>query len=97
MPTVASARRFGDDYRRLTHEEQDAFRAAVDEVVRDLASDHDFRAGLRVKGVQGSPGIYEMRWAGDGRATFEYGAPIRAGMAHVIRRRVGGHDILSKP
>jgi hypothetical protein len=37
-----------------------------------------FRPGLRVKGVRGAAGIFEMTWADDGRATFEYGDAIVA-------------------
>ncbi|MFD6425369.1 hypothetical protein [Streptomyces sp. NPDC060198] len=35
----------------------------------------------------------EMRWAPDGRATWQYGDEVRAGEPHVIWRRVGGHEI----
>ena len=35
-----------------------------------------------------------MTWADDGRATFEYGEPVLPGHLHIIRRRIGGHDIL---
>jgi len=38
--------------------------------------DQKFRPGLRVKRVQGHPGVWEMSWAADGRATFEYGEEI---------------------
>jgi hypothetical protein len=41
-------------------------------------------SALRVKRVQGHPGVWEMTWAPDGRATFEYGAEVRPGEAHVI-------------
>jgi hypothetical protein len=56
-----------------------------------------FRAGLRVRGVEGAPGIFEMTWAPDGRATFEYGKEISPGEPHIIWRRVGGHDIFGAP
>jgi hypothetical protein len=32
--------------------------------------------GLRVKGVQGAEGVFEMTWADDGRATFEHGSAV---------------------
>jgi hypothetical protein len=40
----------------------------VKKFVADLERGQRFRRGLRVKGVQGSPGLYEMTGAGDGRA-----------------------------
>lgn len=67
---------------------------AVANFIADLNAGGGFRNGLRVKGVQGSKGVYEMTWAEDGRATFSYGDSIRAGEPHVIWRRVGKHDIL---
>ena len=33
---------------------------------------------LRVKGVQGAEGVFEMTWADDGRATFEHGSAVHA-------------------
>jgi hypothetical protein len=54
--------------------------------------------GLRVKRVQGAPGIWEMTWsfAGpDGRATFEW-TEVDGELA-VRWRRIGGHEILGRP
>jgi hypothetical protein len=62
--------------------------------VADLERGQGFRKGLRVKGVQGSPGLYEMTWAGDGRATFSYGASIRADEPHIVWHRVGDHGVI---
>lgn len=56
-----------------------------------------FRAGLRVKGVRGAEGVFEMTWADDGRATFQYGPEQIEGEPHVIWRRVGGHGIFGSP
>ncbi len=54
--------------------------------------------GLRVKRVQGAPGVWEMTWsfAGpDGRATFEW---VEIDSEPAIRwRRVGSHAIFSEP
>jgi hypothetical protein len=38
-----------------------------------------------------------MTWADNGRATFEYGPEVRPGHAHIIWRRIGGHEILDNP
>jgi hypothetical protein len=50
-----------------------------------------------VRGIEGAPGIFEMTWAPDGRATFEYGKETTPGEPHIIWRRVGGHDIFGTP
>ncbi len=77
--------------------QQAAFLAAVTEFVQDLRGHRDFRKRLRVKGVKGATGIFEMTWAGDGRATFGYGEPLRQGEAHVVWRRIGTHAIFTEP
>jgi hypothetical protein len=97
MPTYARAPRFDKDFAGLTHAEQAAFRVAVAKFVEDIASGGPFRKGLRVKGIQGSPGIVEMTGGDDGRATFQYGPNQLPGEAHVIWRRVGTHATFSNP
>ena len=56
-----------------------------------------FRRGLRVKAVQGAPGVFEMSWAPDGRATYQHGDERRPGEPHIIWRRIGTHDIFVHP
>jgi len=96
MPTFAQTDRFRHDFANLTAAQKAAFRAAAAKFVADLESG-GFRPGLRVKGVQGATGVFEMTWADDGRATFEYGSPVREGETHVVWRRVGTHGILTRP
>lgn len=96
MPTFEADPRFLRDYERLSQEERDQFKVARVKFVADLQSDR-FRSGLRVRGVQGNPGVFEMTWAPDGRATFEYGGSVRNGEPHVIWRRIGTHDIFQEP
>lgn len=96
MPTYRTLPRFRQEYKRLTKEQQDAFDGAIGKFVADLRSGR-FRSGLRVKGVQGARGVFEMTWAPDGRATFEYGEPQREGDVHIIWRRIGTHSILNEP
>ena len=95
---------FDADLRRLSEDELKLFR----KVVRDsFVSAAERRAAnpaapwpksLRVKDVEGAPGIWEMTWsfAGpDGRATFEW---ITIDGEQAVRwRRVGGHEILNDP
>ena len=96
MPTYTRLPRFNRDYAALSPEEKAAFKAAVRKFVEELERGRGFRNGLRVKGVQGSPGVDELTWADDGRATFEYGESLGGGAPHVIWRRVGTHGVLRR-
>jgi hypothetical protein len=96
MPTVAQTDRFRRDLTGLTAAQKAAFRAAAAKFLADLPSGR-FRAGLRVKGIAGAEGVFEMTWADDGRATFEYGSAVHQGETHIIWRRVGTHEIFSRP
>ena len=97
MPTFAWVARFGADFDALTPEQQVDFLAAVRQFVEDLGRGRQIRKGLRVKGVQGASGVFEMTWASDGRATFQYGDEVVEGEPHVIWRRVGTHSVLRQP
>ena len=97
MPTREILPRFWRDWTRLSSEAQEAFLAAVDKFIDDLETGRGFRSGLRVKGVRGTPGAYELTWAPDGRATFSYGRSIVGDEPHVIWRRIGTHEILREP
>ena len=97
MPTFAWLARFGADFDALPAAHQAAFLAAVAQFVEDLAAGAAFRNGLRVKGVKGAPGIFELTWSADGRATFEYGDAVVVGQPHIIWRRVGTHTIFDRP
>jgi hypothetical protein len=70
--------------------------AAGAKFVTDLPSARS-QPSLQVKGVQGAPGVFEMTWADDGRPTFEYGSAFREGETHIIWRRIGTHEILTRP
>jgi len=59
--------------RRLFHDLLPAFNEARDRIAADPGA--TFPASLRVKDVEGAPGIVEMTWSfsgPDGRATFEW-------------------------
>ena len=95
MPSHERTRRFERDWKALEASDRDRFSTAFRRFDADLASG-TFRRGLRVKRVQGTDSVFEMTWAPDGRATFEYG--VRAGdEAHVIWRRIGRHAIFRRP
>lgn len=97
MPTYEALPRFTTDHHRLTPEQRRAFRQAVTAFVDDLRSGRPFRAGLRIKGVRRAPGVFELTWDGNGRATWQYGPEIVHGEQHIVWRRIGTHDILTGP
>lgn len=94
MATFATTPRYKADLKRLGPEQFSRFRKVVTEEFTPDVQDGAFRPGLRVKGVQGVGGVYEMTWAPDGRATWPYGQERYPGRPHVIWRRVGTHKIL---
>jgi len=96
-PTYTLEHRVTLDWKRLTADQKVAFREARDKLFEDRATGKGFRPSLRVKGVQGTRGIFEMTWAPDGRATFEYGSEQREGGPHIVWRRIGTHDISGRP
>ena len=94
---------FRADYKRLSTAERELFRQAVRQINDAYARRGDralpeWPAALRIKPVQGAPGIWEMTWsfAGpDGRATFEM---VTVDGEPAIRwRRIGSHRILRHP
>lgn len=97
MPTYEKLPRFQKDYDQLLPGDRERFKQAVTKFVEDLERGAGFRAGLRVRGIQGAPGVFEMTWAPNGRATFEYGEPPQKGHVHVRWRRVGTHAVLDNP
>lgn len=103
MPTFQTTPRFERDWKQLTADLRARFRRVIiDQFVPDLTRG-SFRACLRVKGVHAAPGVFEMTWAPDGRATFShgqwrsYGRSRREGEPHVIWRRIGTHDVFREP
>lgn len=81
----------------MSPSQQAAFLGAVTQFVGDASRGRTFRNGLRVKAVKGATGIFEMTWADDGRATFEYGEEVLKGHVHIVWRRVGTHVIFDEP
>ncbi|MFF7251300.1 hypothetical protein ACFZBU_46485 [Embleya sp. NPDC008237] len=97
MATFHPSPRFEQDYRKLDDAQRERFRRAVRTAFRPDLDTGSFRPGLRVKRVQGTKSVWEMTWAPNGRATWEYGEPVRAGHKHVLWRRIGTHDIFDRP
>jgi hypothetical protein len=98
VPTFERLARFDREFRRLPRELQRAFLAALPLFVAALREKPPaFPPALRIHRVQGSDRIWEITFAPDGRATFEYGGEVVEGETHVIWRRVGSHGVLSDP
>ncbi|MFJ1751203.1 hypothetical protein ACIOJD_33985 [Streptomyces sp. NPDC088116] len=98
MPTFETCPRFTADLQHLTPAQRRRFRRVVlDAFVPDLRTGRQFRPGLRIKRVRCAPGVYELTWAGNGRATWQYGTERIRGAQHIIWRRIGTHDILTGP
>jgi hypothetical protein len=99
---------FRSDFKRLTASEQELFRFAVrvfneaaDRRVEDPSL--SWPGKLRVRSVQGAPGVSEMTWSftgPDGRAAWEWIAvgDVDAGRYVAVRwRRIGDHSIFRQP
>lgn len=96
MPTYETAPTFLRDWQHLSPAQQRLFRRAMRKFVADLKAWHAPRAGLGIKGLQGHEGIYEFRYAPDGRALFRYGTSPHPGDTHIVWLRVGTHDIYAE-
>lgn len=96
MATFETTARFDKDWADLDPADKERFKRALRSFIADLANGK-FRPGLRVKRVQGTQGVFEMTFAPDGRATWQYGEELQPGLAHVIWRRIGTHDVLTRP
>ena len=97
MPTYDAPPNFLNQHSALAPDQKKRFRTAVDKFVSDLRKGQGLngvRPGLRVKGVRGAEGLYEMTWAPDGRAVFTLGPSRKGGEPHVIWLAVGTHAVL---
>ena len=92
MPTHDESEQFMREYFRLRDDQRRAFDRTVGMFFVDLRT-RNFRASLRVKGVRGRPGVFELSWAPDGRAMWRYGTGPNPGDVHIFWLRIGTHDI----
>ena len=98
MPTFDRLALFKREYRRLTPEQQARFKVTVAKLIAALSQTPPRVPGEPlVNPLAGHRGVYELRFAPDGRATFTFAPPVREGNPHVIWRRIGGHDVLDRP
>ncbi|MFC0107937.1 hypothetical protein [Kibdelosporangium aridum] len=97
MPTYERHARFDRDFQKLTHDQRKQFKTVLVEQFIPCLKTREFPPALRIKRVQCTRGVWEMTWAPDGRATFEYGEEKVPGEPHIIWRRVGTHSIFTRP
>lgn len=98
MPTHDEEAQFLREFFALPLDQRRLFRRALRLMVEDLRQNRPFRASLRVRAVQGHPGIFELTWdMPNGRATFNYGTERTPGDPHIHWRRIGGHEIFGNP
>ena len=88
MPSVRFIRtnRFRRAYRKL----DEHYRELVKKALAQFLADRTY-PGLRVKRIQGTDGIWEMRAGRDIRITFEF-QESEGGTRAVVLRNVGHHD-----
>lgn len=96
MPTHRELPRFLREWGRLREAQREDFLEALALFISGLRT-RNFHPRLRIKRVEGYPDIWEMTWAPDGRATFQYGQGPVPGDPHIIWRRIGTHDIFREP
>jgi hypothetical protein len=77
--------------------QQREFRDAVAQFIANLAEDSKaFIRGFASSACRAIR-IWEMTWAYDGRATFQYGEEVQQGQPHIVWRRIGTHSIFRRP
>ena len=98
MPTHEEDSAFLRDYRRLSKAQKLLFLRMRNLMIGDLREMESgdatwFRDGL-VHKLRGVHGLYELRWAENGRAIFSFGIQQQSGLLHICWHRCGTHDIL---
>jgi hypothetical protein len=90
MATFETLPRFEECWKKLTREQQAAFRKVVLEAFEPdlMAHDRSFRPELRISELIGHPGVFEMTWDEGGRATFSYGADRVPDQPHIVWRQI---------
>jgi len=107
MPTYGRRSRFESEYLRLKEPERKLFLAARNEFIKALLrweaqgcrpSPPTFPDALQVQDVKGHTGIWELTWEKkNGHCTWEFGNQVLPGKAHIVWRRIGGHEIFREP
>jgi hypothetical protein len=94
-PTHERTGRFDRDWDALSPSDRGRFREMVTKFVADLEAGR-FRPGIGVRPIEGPSNVYEVAFAPEGRATWEYGEPLLGDETHVIWRRVGTQSVIGR-
>ena len=98
MPTYEVSPSFKREHAKLSPALKRRFADAVRRLVAELERDPPRLPGMPVvRPLSGRRGVYELRFAPDGRATFHVGEELTPGVPHVVWRRIGDHSILDRP
>jgi mRNA-degrading endonuclease YafQ of YafQ-DinJ toxin-antitoxin module len=96
-PTFDRLAQFKRDYRKLTREQRERFRAAAKKVIAPLSTTPPGEPTQPlVRELQGHPGFFEVYVDRDTRAVYTFGQAVRPGQPHIIWCRIGGQDALDK-
>jgi hypothetical protein len=94
VPTYERSPEFDKMLASLSPEDRKRFRATILEKFLPDLKKGAFRRGLGVRKYQaGGPGVFEMRWAPNGRALFRFGPELKPGEPHIQWIAVGSHTI----
>ena len=96
MPTHDETEAFSESTGGLALNSRRNFAAVCCSSVMAWGSGH-FHPSLRIKRYKREPGVWEMSWAPDGRATFKYGEELTPGSPHIVWLRIGSHEIFRNP
>jgi hypothetical protein len=96
-PTFDRLAQFKRDYRKLTPEQRERFRAAAKKVIAPLSTMPPGEPDRPlVTELERHPGFYELYVDRETRAVYTFGPAVRKGQPHIIWCRVGGDDELDK-
>lgn len=96
-PTFDRLAQFKRDFRKLTPEQCERFRAAARKLIAPLSSTPRGSPGAPlVRELQEHPGFFDLRVDEGTRAVYTFGAPVRTGQPHIIWCRIGGAEALEK-
>src|SRR5206468_1307424 len=89
---------FKRDYRNLTKEQRERFRAAARRVIAPLSTTPPGEPTQMplVRDLEGHPGFFELYVDRNTRGVYTFGPAVRHGQPHIVWCRIGGEEALDK-